>query len=364
MSTIETDVDGENPSARIRGRWVDAPMREELQAFLDGVNGLASNASSAAQQATVAASEASADKVIVLGKAAEVATSLEETKAIANNVANSAIAIEQAKQTASQAAASAGTSALSADNSATAATTQANKAKVEADRAAAAAAQQQDLMNQHVIATNPHSQYLQDAPRDGEQYVRESGGWAKVVIPEQGVQEAPVDGKQYVRKSAAWAEVVIPESGVTEAPVDGKTYVRKDGTWVLFSGDPASLLANVPRTLSFFSTNGNGYISGSTLTRWIVDVDCYLTNNFENSQADYTIDSHYSALPEPQVISIWRNGSKIGAIQFNPGVLNGIWLLTTTPTNLMKGDKIEFIADKLVGIVSVSVNMVMRVGSA
>ena len=135
MSTIETDVDGENPSARIRGHWVDAPMREELQAFLDGVNGLANNASSAAQQATVAASEASADKVIVLGKAAEVATSLEETKAIANNVANSAIAIEQAKQTASQAAASAGTSALSADNSATAATTQANKAKTEADRA-------------------------------------------------------------------------------------------------------------------------------------------------------------------------------------------------------------------------------------
>jgi hypothetical protein len=339
-------------------------MREELQAFLDGVNGLANNASSAAQQATVAASEASADKVIVLGKAAEVATSLEETKAIANNVANSAIAIEQAKQTASQAAASAGTSALSADNSATAATTQANKAKTEADKAIAAAAQQQDLMNQHVIATNPHSQYLQDAPRDGEQYVREDGGWAKVVIPEQGVQEAPVDGKQYVRKSATWAEVMIPESGVTDAPVDGKTYVRKDGTWVLFSGDPASPLANVPRTLSFFSTNSNGYISGSKLTRWIVDVDCYLTNNFENSQADYTIDSHYSALPEPQVISIWRNGSKIGAIQFNPGVLNGIWLLTTTPTNLMKGDKIEFIADKLVGIVSVSVNMVMRVGSA
>lgn len=330
MSTIETDVDGEIPSARIRGQWVDAPMREELQAFLDGVNGLANNASSAAQQATVAASEASADKVIVSGKAAEVATSLEETKAIANNIANSAIAIEQAKQTASQAAASAGTSALSADNSAT-------KAKIEADKAIAAAAQQQDLMNQHVIAANPHSQYLQDAPRDGEQYVRESGGWAKVVIPEQGVQEAPVDGK---------------------------TYVRKDGTWVLFSGDPASLLANVPRTLSFFSTNGNGYISGSTLTRWIVDVNCYLTNNFENSQADYTIDSHYSALPEPQVISIWRNGSKIGAIQFNPGMLNGIWLLTTTPTNLVKGDKIEFIADKLVGIVSVSVNMVMRVGSA
>ena len=95
-----------------------------------------------------------------------------------------------------------------------------------------------------------------------------------------------------------------------------------------------------------------------------MDVDCYLSNNFENSQADYTLDTHYTSLPEPQVISIWRNGLKIGAIQFNPGVLEGVWLLTTTPTNLKRGDKIEFIIDKLVGVASVSVNMVMRVGSA
>ena len=357
MSTIESDVDGEIPSARIRGRWLEAPMRDELQTFLDRVNGLASHASSAAQQAAAAAVETENDKNVVLDKASQVATSLEETKAIANNVALTGIAVEQAKQTASQAAASAGTSALSADNSAT-------KAKTEADRAAAAAAQQQELMNQHLQATNPHSQYLQDAPRDGQQYVRESGGWAKVVIPEQGIKEAPVDGKQYVRKSAAWAEVVIPASGVPEAPVDGKTYVRKNGAWVPFNSDPATLLANVPRTLSFYSTNGNGYTSGSTLARWRVDVDCYLTNNFENSQADYTIDSHYTNLPEPQVISIWRNGSKIGAIQFNPGSLDGVWLLTATPTNLKKGDKIEFVIDKLVGVASVSVNMVMRVGSA
>ena len=364
MSTIKSDVDGEIPSARIRGQWLEAPMRDELQTFLDRVNGLASHASSAAQQAAAAAVETENDKNVVLDKASQVATSLEETKTIANNVALTGIAVEQAKQTASQAAASAGTSALSAENNAIAATTQANKAKTEADKAIAAAAQQQDLMNQHVIATNPHSQYLQDAPRDGEQYVREDGGWAKVVIPEQGVQEAPVDGKQYVRKSAAWAEVVIPESGVTDAPVDGKTYVRKDGTWILFASDPASLLTNVPRTLSFYSTNDNGYTSGSTLVRWKVDVDCYLTNNFENSQADYTLDTHYANLPEPQVISVWRNGLKIGAIQFNPGVLEGVWLLTTTPTNLKRGDKIEFIIDKLVGVASVSVNMVMRVGSA
>ena len=364
MSTIETDVTGNSPSARVRGAWVDAPERIELQQFLDGVNGLAQNASSAAATATAAKEEAQTAKTVAQESASSAVTSLNETKSIANNVSNASIAVEQAKQTATQAAASAGTSALEATQQAQTAAVQAAKAKVEADKAIAANAQQQDLMAQHTGAANPHSQYLQDAPRDDQQYVRVNGVWQLVTIPEQGVQEAPVDGKQYVRKSSGWAEVVLPESGISEAPVDGKAYIRKDGKWLAFDNDPASLLSMVPRTLSFYSVNGNGYISGSTLARWIVDVDCFLSNNFENSAADYTLDIHYTNLPEPQVISIWRNGSKIGAIQFNPGVSTGVWLLTTNPTNLKKGDKIEFIIDKLVGIASVSVNMVMRVGSA
>ena len=332
MSTIETDVTGNSPCARIRGAWVDAPERIELQQFLDGVNGLAQNAASAAATATTANTEAQSAKTVAQESASSAVTSLNETKSIANNISNASIAVEQAKQLATQAAASAGTSALEATQQAQTATVQAAKAKIEADKAIAAAAQQQDLMNQHVIAANPHSQYLQDAPRDGEQYVREDGGWAKVVIPEQGVQEAPADGKQYV---------------------------RINNNWAVLANDLASFLSAVPRTLAFQHLNDNGYVAGQQICLWLADADIQLKNNLAGSVGMYILDSLHGALPSQGGLAIFSNYNgteeKIGIINFNTN--GSVTFSLVKDITIPKGKYLRFAVESLVGIWTFSVSL-------
>jgi hypothetical protein len=34
-----------------------------------------------------------------------------------------------------------------------------------------------DVINLHVASSNPHTQYLTDAPSDGQKYVRQDGAW-------------------------------------------------------------------------------------------------------------------------------------------------------------------------------------------
>jgi len=60
-------------------------------------------------------------------------------------------------------------------------------------------------------------------PDDGNVY-GVSYGPTWVLIPE----EAPQDGNTYVRIDGTWV------LGVNEAPIDGETYLRQDGDWVLF----------------------------------------------------------------------------------------------------------------------------------
>ena len=50
----------------------------------------------------------------------------------------------------------------------------------------------------------------EDAPSDGDQYVRQNGDWAKVVIPEQGVQDVTVNGESVVSEGVAAIEVSRP----------------------------------------------------------------------------------------------------------------------------------------------------------
>lgn len=79
---------------------------------------------------------------------------------------------------------------------------------------------------------------VQEAPSDGESYLRKDGGWeAYVAPPAPDVTEAPEDGESYVRKDGAWEQLPeAPAAGVPEAPEDGTGYVRKDGGWVAESG--------------------------------------------------------------------------------------------------------------------------------
>ncbi len=359
MSTIETDVVDNTPHARQRGAWVAAPEREELQQFLDSVNGLAQNASSAAATADSAKADAVTAKTVAVESASTAVTALNETKSVANNVTNASIAVEQAKQTASQAAASAGTSALDANQQALTASQQAAKAKVEADKAIAANAQQQDLMNQHVAAANPHSQYLQDSPRDGQQYVREGGIWKPVSIPQQGIQEAPVDGKQYVRKAAGWSEVIIPAVDITEAPKNGKTYGRKDGAWTEVKSDVAAFLAAVPRCLSFQHLNDSGYVAGQQICLWVADADIALKNNLTGSVGMYILDNLHGSLPSQGSVAIFSNAygaeQRIGYIYFNT---NGtVTFALSADVVIAKGKYLRFVVESLVGVWTISVSL-------
>ena len=50
-------------------------------------------------------------------------------------------------------------------------------------------------------------------------------------IEDAGLEEAPNDGEQYVRQSEAWEKIEIPAAGLEEAPIDSSIYGRKNGAW-------------------------------------------------------------------------------------------------------------------------------------
>lgn len=69
---------------------------------------------------------------------------------------------------------------------------------------------------------------LQDAPSDGNQYVRQDGEWSVINVPDQ-FPEAPIDDKQYARKNGDWSEVVIPEIEIPELTWEG---IANKPTWI------------------------------------------------------------------------------------------------------------------------------------
>jgi hypothetical protein len=51
------------------------------------------------------------------------------------------------------------------------------------------------------------------------------------------LEDAPTDGEQYVRKGGVWAELAAADGGIADAPADGKTYGRKDLKWEEVTSD-------------------------------------------------------------------------------------------------------------------------------
>lgn len=120
---------------------------------------------------------------------------------------------------------------------------------------------------------------VQEAPEDGDSYMRKDGDWFKYVppeipeLPDNLVTEAPEDGEQYVRSNGAWVPVEIPDgAGFPEAPQDGKIYGRKDGAWaeILIDdsspGDGGTLPPETPGQMAHKywrvycrANNGDGY---------------------------------------------------------------------------------------------------------
>lgn len=115
---------------------------------------------------------------------------------------------------------------------------------------------QNDILDlQTLISTK-----IDEAPIDGNEYVRKDGAWS--VASPSGISEAPIDGTPYVRQDATWIGFT---PGISDAPVDGYQYVRKDNSWIVANIGKMIEDSSVLGTNTFTTGNLTGYGTGLSL---------------------------------------------------------------------------------------------------
>lgn len=95
---------------------------------------------------------------------------------------------------------------------------------------------------------------IEDSPKDGLQYARQSGSWTKVTgsVGGGGIPDAPFSGFTYGRNSGTWVIVSgTAGGGIAEAPLDGFVYGRASGSWVKASGTVLTPASSVASETSF-----------------------------------------------------------------------------------------------------------------
>lgn len=145
-----------------------------------------------------------------------------------------------------------------------------------------------------------------------------------------------------------------------KSPTDDKLYMLKNGSLIEYQApnlDPAVLIKALPRRLTFYSINQNGYVSGNDIAVVLVDTPLVLKNNFEGTLADYTLGDLYTILPNNAMVAIYQNTTRIGTIQFTPGSHTPALIQYQASNTFAKGDKLIFRVDTMTGIASLSVNM-------
>lgn len=76
---------------------------------------------------------------------------------------------------------------------------------------------------------------VEEAPKDGKQYVRKNGKWVEIPITDLSNYLAKDNTEEYTPTSnynPAMKKYVDDNKGVEEAPNDGKAYIRKNESWV------------------------------------------------------------------------------------------------------------------------------------
>ena len=76
---------------------------------------------------------------------------------------------------------------------------------------------------------------VEEAPKDGKQYVRENGKWVEIPITDLSNYLSKDNTEEYTPTSnynPATKKYVDDNKGVEEAPNDGKAYIRKNESWV------------------------------------------------------------------------------------------------------------------------------------
>lgn len=147
---------------------------------------------------------------------------------------------------------------------------------------------------------------IEEAPEDGEPYVRKDGAWA-AQADETGIADAPADGTGYVRKDNTW----VAESGgdVEEAPEDGALYGRKDGAWeeIISSGGGSSVSIT---QVAFTGTGASQDVDlgmNADLTKMLV----FVNGLFKYPTDDFTVDG------DTMTITTNASGDKGMAIIFD-----------------------------------------------
>ena len=121
------------------------------------------------------------------------------------------------------------------------------------------------LSNTEILGADNTGKLVEnDAPSDGDQYVRQNGAWAEIALPTG--TDAPSDGDQYARQNGSWQAIVLPTG--TDAPSDGDQYVRQNGAWTqLSTGMPVGMIvayANATIPTGWLECNGQSIPSQYT----------------------------------------------------------------------------------------------------
>ena len=124
-----------------------------------------------------------------------------------------------------------------------------------------------------------NTNYLTDAPGDGNQYARQNSGWTTVT---NGILDAPNDGGTYARSNNTWVEIAFPPSIVIS--IDGSGTM----TWVA-SGVTATQF-NVYETydqdvdnMSYWSLVGTGNFSDGSYGGLLTNGHWYILTPIDGS---------------------------------------------------------------------------------
>ena len=85
-----------------------------------------------------------------------------------------------------------------------------------------------------------------------------------------GVEEAPIDGNPYVRQNAGWVQDIPGGGGVPEAPQDGTLYGRQDAAWLAAA---AAIHTHVKADITDFSDADYAAAAHTHSKSEIVDFD-------------------------------------------------------------------------------------------
>lgn len=137
----------------------------------------------------------------------------------------------------------------------------------------------QDVFNIQNTLRLVLSNFTEDAPADGNKYVRQDQNWVPEALVDPGIPEAPVDNKEYARKNASW--VLVPPSGIPEAPINGNLYGRKDAAWTL-----------IPSSSGIPEAPNDGKLYGRKNSAW-VQIDITPPSNTDPYWASVVLLMHY-----------------------------------------------------------------------